>query len=188
MRGIVYGVLATFLGVSAPAYAAERALDEGQAVGAVLNANTGEIMVASTMAVRAQDPEVRAFATRLVEDHVAANKQLLDYQEQAGLQGKDSKMRGKEFATATRMTDMLWSKDAGAELDQRFLTDAIAHHREELRTFDEVLIPAAQSPKLQTLLMRQREAVMGHLQQGCTLGQRLGADTEPCMLAEPGTR
>lgn len=188
MRGIGHLFLAGFLGLVGPAHAADKALDEAEALGAALASNTGEAMVAATMAARAQDPEVRAYAMRLLDDHGNAATQLLNYQEKAGIQAKDSRNLRKDLAVSTKMTEMLWSKVPGVELDQRYLTDTIAHHREELRTLEEVLIPAAQSPQLQTMLTRQREAVMGHLDQACTLGQRLGAETEPCLVTQPGTR
>ncbi|MDP2314108.1 MAG: DUF4142 domain-containing protein [Pseudomonadota bacterium] len=189
MRLMNVVLFATILGWTATAAAAERAkLDEGQALGAAITANANEVMAGSAMAARAQDPEVRAYAMRLMEDHASANQALLNYQEQAGIKATDSRLRAKLLTDGTKMTEMLWSKDPSAMVDQRFLSDSITDHRELLRNLDEVLIPAAvNSPELTGLLTRQRATYAEHLRQGCMIGRRLGADTEQCPM-EPGTR
>lgn len=181
-------VLAALVGLVGTAQAADPKLDEAQALGAVLVMNGTEMAMGTTMAARAQDPEVRAYAMRLIEDHGDANMKLLNYQEQAGLKAKDSKVRNKTLSEGIKMTDALWSREMGAELDQRFLTDAITEHKETLESFDTMLIPAAQNERLKTLFTQQRDAVSAHLAQACTLGKRLGAGTEGCPQAEPGTR
>ncbi len=175
--------------VSAPAWAQDKkdVLTESQALGAALASNLSAYQTAAIVAARTQDPEVRSYAMRVVQDYEKANRDLLNLVEKGNLTVADSPLRDKIVSAANKDMGTMWSKEAGAELDKQFLTYMIEDQRNDLTNFDQSMIPGARSKDLKDVLTNERMVANEHFQQACTLGRRLGAETEGCPTA-PGTR
>ncbi|MDP2310885.1 MAG: DUF4142 domain-containing protein [Pseudomonadota bacterium] len=187
MRSIVLvGLFALGAGT---AWAAEKdALDEAQAVGVALMANAAEVPIATSVAARSLDPQVRDYAMMLVQEHSEADKQLLGVMEQLDLRAKDSPLRAQMADDAGKNLGAYWSKEVGAALDQRFMTDTIVQHRDLLSMYDERLIPAATTAAIKDTLTKERATIARHLKEACAIGVKVEAQTAGCPVAEPGTR
>lgn len=190
MRAIVLlGLSALGAALSTGARAAEEEqLDEAQAVGVALMANASEVPIATSVAARTTDPQVRAYAQELVQAHAQADQELLELLEKQDMSAKDSPLREEIADKAGKDLGAYWSKDVGVKLDQRFMTDTIASHRDLLETYDQTLIPAAKTPAVARALTKQRASVEQHLNEACTIGMKMDAQTAGCPEAERGTK
>lgn len=162
-------------------------LDQEQAVGLTLMSNAGEVMFGTTMVGRTADPEVRAFAQRLIDEHGAANEKLIALIEQQGVQPKESPLREKKSADLQKELGMLWGRDPSANLDQRFMTAMIEEHRHDLAEIDTLILPALRSEELKGAVTDLRATVAEHLRVACTIGQRIGSETQGCPGMQPAT-
>ncbi len=154
---------------------------QDEALGIALTANAAEVEYGMAMIGRATDPDVRAFAQRLIKDHGDSNTRLLSLIKPDGtIKPVNSAMRSRAFADANDQVDAYWSGDAGVELDRKFMTEMIADHAADLRDLDNVLLPAATNVEFKQALTSLRSSVADHLRNACSIGKRLGSDTKDC--------
>ncbi len=90
-----------------------------------------EVEAAQIAARQASDPEIKAFAERLVKDHSAANDELKQLASARNIE-LDSKLP----MTKRRAVDNL-SKESGSEFDRDFITKAgIKDHESDIKKFE----------------------------------------------------
>jgi len=184
-------VCATVLcGVGAAHAADKDTLSEAQAMGAMLTSNAAEVNIGQIMAARTADPKVRAYATRLLDDHLSANRDLLAMIERSGTYAVESKLRDQMYADGQKEVANLWMMEPGAALDKKFLTQTIDDHVADLAAIDTRLLPSVSTAEVKTAFTAMRATVAGHLQEACQLGAPMGIQAKGCMqeTMKPGTR
>lgn len=176
--------------VAGPAVAKEKKLDEAQVLGILFTSNAGEVYINQVAAARTNDPELRAYAMQVAEDHTEGNENLFSVLENNNLKVADSSMRAKAGKTAMKHASALWGEETGTDLDTRFLEDSIADHSAELQMIDEQLLPNARTAEVKELITETRSLVAEHLTQACALGDaRALEEMEGCDMpgVEPDT-
>jgi putative membrane protein len=174
-------------GVGAAQAADKDALTEAQAMGVMLMSNAAEVQIGQAMAARTADPKVRAYAMRLLDDNLKANRELLGIVENTGILAADSKLRDQRYAAGMKEVGALWTTEPGTALDKKFLTEAVEDHVEYLEIIDTRLLPSATTEELKTSFTAMRATMAAHLQEACQLGAPMGVDAKGCPT-QPGTR
>lgn len=154
-------------------------LTEAQALGVMLTANAGEVAIGQAVAARTSNADVRTYATKLMDDHMASNKDLLKLAENTKMVPADSPVRGQLTDDVNKELADVWAKDT-AELDKMFLTAAIEDHAKDLKMIDEKLMTSVTTPELKQQLTTWRATIAGHLDDACRLGTPMGISSADC--------
>ena len=145
------------------AWAAGAQPSDPQIAAIVVAANQVDIDAGKLAQSKAQSPEVKEFATRMVTDHTGVNKsatelvQKLHVTPESNPTSESLKQGGKENLTALR-------KLTGKAFDKAYVDHEVAYHQSVLDAVDQTLIPSAQNAELKALLVKVRPAFVDHLQ------------------------
>jgi putative membrane protein len=149
------------------------ALSDDTIAGVMTAANSGEVMVGNQASTQAQDPDVRAFAIRMVTDHSAANQALMNLAS-FGIAATDSDL-SRSVATVAQETINRLALTSGAAFDATYAASELDQHQRLLQLLDDVLIPGAHDAQLRAELTAERATEATHL---------VGAQA---LIAAPGT-
>jgi len=89
-----------------------------------------EVEVSRTVASKATDPGVKAFAERMVKDHSEANKKLMDLAQSKGLQLPTDLKRG-DRKDVEKMAKMDPDK-----MDKAYMKDQVKDHKKDVKAFE----------------------------------------------------
>jgi putative membrane protein len=113
-------------------------------------------------ATRAERPEVRAFAQRMLTDHTGVNGLVNDLLSKLNVTPVENTasldFRDESANKRDAMRDL-----SGYPFDSTYIENEVAYHIKFLATIDSVLIPAARNKDLKALLTAVRPAVAAHL-------------------------
>jgi putative membrane protein len=149
------------------------AVTDAQIAAIVVAANQVDIDAGELARERAQNPEVKAFAERMITDHGGVNKAASDLVVRLGVTSEanptsESLTRDGEQAR-TRLQGQ-----TGAAFDRAYVENEVAYHQAVLDAIDQTLIPGAQNAELKALLEQTRPAVAAHLEHARQLQGTLG--------------
>jgi putative membrane protein len=162
MKSIV-AILATCL-TWAVASAAEQGSgpSDAQIAAIVVTANQVDIDAGTLAKSKAQSPQVKEFAQRMITDHTGVNKAATELVERLHVTPVPSatseslQKGGDENLAALK-------KLSGAAFDKAYIDHEVAYHEAVLSAMDKTLIPSAQNPELKALLVKVRPAFVAHL-------------------------
>jgi putative membrane protein len=162
MKSIVV-ILATCL-TWAVANAAEQGggPSDAQIAAIVVTANQVDIDAGTLAKSKAQSPEVKEFAQRMITDHTGVNKAATELVERLHVTPVPSatseslQKGGDENLAALK-------KLSGAAFDKAYIDHEVAYHEAVLSAMDKTLIPSAQNAELKALLVKVRPAFVAHL-------------------------
>jgi len=161
-------------GAAAIAEDESRRLDDPQ-IAAVMDAvNTHEIQEAHLALVRSLNPEVRAFALKMIVDHAAMKEQQTRLLARLGVVPMGNPVSARVAAIREEHLALL-RLHSGLGFDILYLHVQIQDHRTALALLDEQLIPSAREPALRALLLQARPIMAQHLALSQALLLRLGA-------------
>ncbi|HZQ63262.1 MAG TPA: DUF4142 domain-containing protein [Casimicrobiaceae bacterium] len=89
-----------------------------------------EVEVSRTVADKASDPGVKAFAERMVKDHTEANKKLMDLAQSKGLQLPTDLKRGDR-----KDVDKMAKMDPD-KMDRSYMKDQVKDHKKDVKEFE----------------------------------------------------
>lgn len=139
-------------------------LSDGQILEIVGTVDTAEIDQAQVALGKTNDPNVRAFATHMVDEHTRAKQEGSQLASQASLTRAPSP-KAKELETkGTQTLETLKAADA-ATFDATYIQAQVDQHAEVLKMLDDQLIPAVTEPALREHLTTARGMVQRHLDQ-----------------------
>jgi predicted outer membrane protein len=144
----------------------------GEIAGILLQGNQAQIQLGQAAALRAQDPDVKAFAQRLADDGYQANQALLQAIGQYNVPVEDSKVRRDIAEYGEDELKDFWRQEAGPDLDEVFLEVEIDNQQAALNFLDRTLIPYAQTTEMRDALTQEREMVAQHLDEARSLWER----------------
>ncbi len=133
-----------------------RAVDHGMA----------EVQVAELAAQQATNPDVKAFAQQLVQDHTAVNQELVAIASTKQVQIDQDDRKDRAFRRL--------SSKSGEDFDREFIEQRIDHHEANIKLFEK----AAQDAKDQELRSFASKHV-GHLREHLQKAQSLQASLVP---------
>lgn len=147
---------------SAPVMAAGAKVTPANVVAVVLAANNTDISYARLVPPRASNPEVKAFAQRMLTDHTLLNARIMDLSSRDGIMAEDNATSLDYRDHSARRRDIL-RELTGAKFDSTYIANEILYHRDLLEAISSVLIPATKSGELRDFVTSLRPAISAHL-------------------------
>lgn len=150
------------IALMAPAMASAAAeLNDAQIAAIVVAANQIDIDVGKLAESKSPNPEVKAFAHRLIGEHTDVNKQATDLATKLKITPEESTISRALKSDAKRNTERL-KKLSGKDFDKLYVADEVAFHQQVLNAMDNKLLPNAQNEELKALLVKVRPALVAH--------------------------
>ena len=149
-------------------------LTDGDIAAIVSTANTLDSASGALAATRAHDPQVRAFAQRMVREHGSANHQvrpLLNQLNPNATPLENDDIRSMRNDAEHARADL--ARDSGQAFDKSYIDHEVDDHQHLIDKLDHDLIPHAQNARLKALLTQTRSTVNAHLTTAKQLQDRL---------------
>jgi putative membrane protein len=122
-----------------------------------------DIAAAKQAATKASHKDVKAFATDMVRDHEAVNKQALDLVKKLKVTPEDNDTsRSLSKSAADKLAEL--DKLKGAEFDKAYVANEVAYHKAVNGALETLLIPSASNAELKSLLQTGLKIFQGHQQ------------------------
>lgn len=149
-------------GADAPASGAEPAtpLTDAQIAAVTDGVNKAEIEQAKLAKTKAKNPQVRRFATMMIEHHGAAQKK----QAALKLETEQSAL-SQELAQDAQSTLESLQGTSDSDFDSAYMTAQVEAHQKVLAALQRDLRPGAQDPALKRYLSQLEPQVSQHLEQ-----------------------
>lgn len=136
-------------------------LSDGQIAEILTTVDSGEIEQAQLALNKATDPEVRAFATHMVEQHTASKQAAAQLTSQTLRPAQSPKSKELQ-AAGVQTLERLNSADA-SNFDVSYIAAQIEQHADVLKLIEDQLLPAVNEPALRDYLGNARGMVQQHL-------------------------
>jgi putative membrane protein len=150
--------------LSSSAFAQGEKLTDSQIAHIAYTAGKIDIAAAKQALERSKNKDVKAFATDMVRDHEAVNKQALALLKKLKVTPKDnetSRALARDAAAKSKARSKL---NKGADFDQAYANDEVAYHKTVNNSLQTTLIPSASNAELKNLLQRGLMIFKGHEQ------------------------
>jgi putative membrane protein len=134
--------------------------------------NNAEIQMGQMVAQRTQDPQVRAYADKLVRDHTQANRELRQIAESRGIDMPQGPSRSDE-RSMRRMQAM-----NGRELDREAVDHWVKDHKKDIKEYDKEARRAS-DPQVKQYATMSLPTLRDHLSNAKTLSNRGRTIREP---------
>src|ERR1041385_7822572 len=141
-------------------------------LGDALRGSTGEVDLSKLALERAQDPRVKEFARKMVEDHGRMNDDLKALADKKGLSISAS-LDDDQKATLKRFQGL-----SGPEFDREYMACMVADHASTVRTFD-AKAASGSDPDVSALARKALPTLRDHLQMARDLAKEIGAPAAP---------
>lgn len=167
LRALVYVSFTTIVAalIGAPAQAANsKDFVQKAAAGNIAEVDVGKLALS-----KASNPEVKAFAQHLVDDHQKAQDDLKQVAQTKGMSVPD-KTDAKHKAIAERLRNM-----SGASFDKAFINAMVKDHKEDVKEFEKQA-KSGDDPEIKNYAAQTVAALQQHLQIAESLEQQLQND------------
>lgn len=128
--------------------------------------NLSEIVPSQLALQKAQSPQVRQYAQRMITDHQRLEQQM---QQMLKAKGVTPEHNGYSYQLEQNLQPMMRELQAasGAEFDKLYMMHQVGSHMSTLHALDTSLIPNARDPQMKAMLQQQaRPAVAAHYAEG----------------------
>ena len=136
---------------------------DAQIVGIVLAADQIDVDYGKIALAKSKDKAVRAFAQRMITDHSAVQKSVVELAGKLGVKGADSPTSDGLKKGAVDITAKLKSLK-GKEFDKFYIDNEVGYHKTVTDAVDAVLIPSAQNGELKAALQGAQPLFLKHLE------------------------
>lgn len=133
--------------------------------------NNAEIQMGQMVAQRTRDPQVRAYAEKLVRDHRQANRELRRIAETRGIELPDRPSKTDE--RSMRHVENM----SGRQLDRQAVDHWVADHRKDIKEYD-AAARRARDPQVKQYAISSLPTLRDHLSNAEALSN-VGAIREP---------
>lgn len=138
-------------------------LNDAQIVGIVLAADQIDIDYGKVALQKSKDAKVREFAQRMVTDHSAVQKSVIELAGKLGVKAEDSQTSSGLKSGAADITKKLKILK-GKEFDEFYIDNEVSYHKTVTDAVDAVLIPSAQNSELKSALQDAQPLFLTHLE------------------------
>lgn len=149
-------------------------IDDAQIAAIVVTANQVDIDAGKLAQERANSPEVRKFAARMVIDHEGVNKQAAALAARLKVTPQENDTSRALKAGGDKNVAHLKTL-SGAAFDKAYIDHEVAYHGQVLDALDRTLIPSASNAELKALLVKVRPAFVAHLEHAKQIQASLAA-------------
>jgi putative membrane protein len=167
-------VLAPLALVALPARA--QAPDDAQIAAIVVAANQVDIDAGRLASARATNPDVKAFAERMITDHAGVNDAAAELVARLGVTPAPNETSRSLEDGGRRNLARLKALE-GRAFDDAYIAHEAAYHQQVLEALDSTLIPSASNGELRALLVKVRPAFVAHLEHARALQAKLGGQS-----------
>src|SRR4051812_16844943 len=168
MRSLI-PTLALAAFVAAPAYAQDKMSNDDQAAMKQLaSANLAEIQSGKMAASKAQNPEVKSFAQKMVDDHGKMLEDLKSLAKSKGVALPDN-APVKEMAQSK-----LLERKSGAEFDKDYMDHMVKDHEKDVKDTENIAAKA-KDPQFKSAVQQANAKIREHLQLAQRVAQSAGA-------------
>ncbi len=152
----------------------EREMPDSQIVDVLAASNEAEIEEAKLVLTKTQNPEVRAFAQRMVDDHTRLLNDGMALNQRLGITPMPTALTQRMRQEAAEFRAHLQTM-SGVELDQLYVAHQVTEHQKLLDQMDGGLLPSARAPELKSLITAARPTISEHLDHAKRLQAQLGS-------------
>lgn len=146
------------------------AADDAEFVKKAASGGKLEVQLGRHVAQHASSSDVRAFGERMVRDHGAANEQLADVAQRAGLT-LPSEMEEKHRKMVEKLTAL-----RGEELDQAYMKEMVEDHQHDVAEFREQAEQGAS--EVDRWAAQTLPTLESHLAQAEKIAKQIGASAD----------
>ena len=141
-------------------------LSHAEIVGIVDVVNSGEIEQALIAQRRANAPQIREYAERVIADHRKAKQATAELAEREGVVPVGSAVATDVSEQAAGVLESLQNRMSSERFDRMYIETQLRQHRNVIGLLDGKLLPSARGgDRLETELLRMRAMVDRHLTQ-----------------------
>ena len=141
-------------------------LSHAEIVGIVDVVNSGEIEQALIAQRRANAPQIREYAERVIADHRKAKQATTELAEREGIVPVGSAVATDVSEQAAGVLESLQNRMSSERFDRMYIETQLRQHRSVIGLLDGKLLPSARGgDRLETELLRMRAMVDRHLTQ-----------------------
>lgn len=126
-----------------------------------------EVQFGQLAAQKAQNPDVKAFAQKMVDDHSMLNDKMKPVAEQLGVTPA-SRLSKKDQAEYDKLSGL-----SGADFDKEYVSDMVADHHKDLRDFRHEEAVAA-DPQLKETVTGGAKVIAEHNRMADRLAEQIG--------------
>ncbi len=145
---------------------------DAEIANALMTANTEEMNMAKLATKRAQNKEVRAFASMMLKEHGLNNNMAIRLAKTNGIAPAETgTTEHMKLSAQTEIERLKLIK--GKEFDTAYMDCQVSMHRDVLDKLDSTLIPNAQNAELKAMLQDTRGKVEEHLNHAQMIRQKL---------------
>jgi putative membrane protein len=146
----------------APAAQASAKVSQANVVAIILAANNTDLSYARLVPARSSNPDVKAFAQRMLTDHTLLNNRIVDISARDRITAEDNatSLDFRDHSAARR--DILRELE-GTKFDSTYIANEIQYHQELLDAISGVLISSTGAGELRDFVTNLRPAVSAHL-------------------------
>lgn len=128
----------------------------------VVTANQIDIDAGKLAQTKSTNPDVKAFAVRMMEDHASVNAKASALAKKLDLTPKSSETSRSLEKGAEQTAARLQSLE-GAAFDRAYVDNEVAFHEAVIGVMNEQLVPSAKNAELKKLLVQSGPAFTAHL-------------------------
>jgi putative membrane protein len=132
--------------------------------------NVAEVELGKLALKKSTNPEVRAFAQRMIKDHQTLGKKMAPLMAQAGVQPSIS-LNTEHQHLFNKLNGL-----SGAEFDKEYAKAMAEDHHEDLKEFQDE-VGSTQVPAIKTTVTSGEKIIAEHTQMADDLAHKLGAST-----------
>jgi len=126
-----------------------------------------EVQFGQLAVQKAQNPDVKAFAQKMVDDHSMLNDKMKPVAEQLGVTPA-AHLSKKDQAEYDKLNGL-----SGADFDREYVSDMVADHHKDLREFRQESAAAA-DPQLKETVTSGEKVIAEHNRMADHLAQQIG--------------
>jgi putative membrane protein len=148
-------------------------LSDAEVAHVAVTANSIDIELGKLAQARTGNDAVRQFATTMITDHTAVNKQAEALAGRLGVTPKDNAVSQSLLNGASEARKGIEGL-SGAAFDRAYMDREVGYHQAVLDALDGLLIPTTENGELKKLLMDVRPAIATHLEHARQVRNSLG--------------
>jgi putative membrane protein len=142
---------------------APQVMSEGEVLGVLDEADTGQAELGMLAGTRATTPAVLTYANLMVTDHTAAKQRLAMLSTQTGIVLASGPVRTEIQDTTTSAMTMLAAATDAPTFERAYVQSQVTMHMRLIAIIDQRLLPAATTPALRTEVMTHRAMEVTHI-------------------------
>lgn len=170
-KNLLFGFVFVAAGV-AHAQAPAPSIPDTQIAKIVMTIDEGEIHAGKVAKKHAQNQEVKAFATMMVDRHETNKKELKHFAKKNKIKPEDSDL-AKSLKEEAKTAEKDLKRQEKTAFDRAYIKNQIAMHEKALATLRDSLIPSAQNTEFKAHLEKVATHVAEHLEQAKTIETKL---------------